>query len=48
MSKFRTWYDNQNEATKVWLNNQPIWHDKDMIGAFVVGLMLGIAIGWTL
>ena len=43
---FKTWYDNQNESTKAWLDKQPIWHDKDMVGAFVAGLLLGFAIGW--
>jgi len=45
---FKTWYDNQNESTKAWLDKQPIWHNKDMWGAFVVGLLLGMAIGWML
>jgi hypothetical protein len=45
---FKTWYDNLDEHTKAYLKKQPIWHDKDMVGAFVVGLLLGFAIGWML
>ena len=45
MSKFTTWYDNQNETTKAWLDKQALWHDSDMVKAFTVGSVIGFIIG---
>ena len=45
MSKFSTWYNNQNETTKAWLDKQALWHDKDMWVAFGIGILVGIMIG---
>lgn len=45
MSKFTSWYDQQNETTKAWLDKQAIWHDRDMVKAVLFGIMLGFIIG---
>ena len=42
----------QNETTKTWLDNQAIWHDKDMVVSgcvgFVIGVLFGIVISLSL
>ena len=48
MSKWTTWYENQNETTRAWLDKQAIWHDRDMVicgsVCFLIGLFFGIII----
>ena len=44
-NKFTTWYDNQNETTKAWLDKQAIWHGKDMWMAFGAGILFGFLLG---
>lgn len=44
-NKFSSWYDNQNETTKAWLDSQPIWHTKDMWVAVFIGITIGFLIG---
>jgi hypothetical protein len=48
MNKWEAWYDNLPQHTKEYLKTQPIWHDKDLAKAFVVGLLIGIVIGVAL
>ena len=43
--KFTSWYDNQNETTKAWLNSQPIWNDKDMWVALFISTTIGFLVG---
>lgn len=43
--KWDKWYTSLPEHTKVWLKNQPLWHDSDMFKAFAVGIVVGIIIG---
>lgn len=45
---FQKWYNELPEHTRVWLDKQPLWHEKDLAIAFVIGLILGTLIGWTL
>ena len=45
VTKWDTWYQNQNSTTKQWLDKQPIWHDRDMWMALGVGIIVGIVIG---
>lgn len=45
VTKFTSWYDNQNETTKAWLDKQAIWHDSDMIKSCLAGLVLGFILG---
>lgn len=44
-SNFSSWYDNQNETTKAWLDSQPIWNDKDMWVALFIGITIGFLVG---
>jgi hypothetical protein len=48
MSKFTDWYNSQPTHTKAYLNKQPIWHDRDMIKAFLLGNLIGIVFGFIL
>ena len=34
-----------NDHTKKWLDNQPIWHDSDMLKSFIGGVIVGFIIG---
>ena len=45
MSKFQAWYDSLPEHTKTYLKNQPVWHDRDMWKAGILGLAIGLVIG---
>jgi hypothetical protein len=45
MSKFQAWYDSLPEHTKTYLKSQPVWHDKDMWKAGLLGCAIGLIIG---
>jgi hypothetical protein len=45
MSKFQTWYDSLPEHTKTYLKSQPVWHDRDMWKAGLLGLSIGLILG---
>ena len=45
MSKFQAWYDNLPDHTKQYLKRQPVWHDKDMWKAGLLGLSIGLILG---
>ena len=45
MSKFQAWYDSLPENTKQYLKRQPVWHDKDMWKAGLLGLSIGLILG---
>ena len=45
MSKFQAWYDSLPENTKQYLKSQPVWHDKDMWKAGLLGLSIGLILG---
>ena len=45
MSKWDDWYDSLPEHTKIYLRNQPLWHDRDLFKAFAAGILLGCVIG---
>jgi hypothetical protein len=45
MSKFQAWYDSLPEHTKTYLKSQPVWHDRDMGKALVLGMVIGLVIG---
>jgi len=46
------WLENQNQATQVWLKNQPTYFTSEVVGAllsgFVSGLVLGLIYGLAL
>tara|TARA_A200000159_G_C7315743_1_gene336619 strand:- start:1084 stop:1233 length:150 start_codon:yes stop_codon:yes gene_type:complete len=45
VTKFTSWYENQNETTRAWLDKQAIWHDSDMVKACCVGFIVGFILG---
>jgi hypothetical protein len=45
MSKFQAWYDSLPEHTKEYLKKQPVWHDRDMYKALILGMSIGLVIG---
>jgi hypothetical protein len=45
MSKYQQWYNNLPSNTRIWLKNQPVWHDADMVKAVIFGMVLGFLIG---
>lgn len=34
-----------NKTTQEWLDKQPIWYDRDLVKAAVVGAVVGFVIG---
>lgn len=40
------WWDNLDSRTKTYLKKQPIWHDRDLWKAGIVGTIVGFAIGF--
>ena len=44
-SKWQQWYDSLPEHTKIYLKNQPVWHDSDMWRAGIVGFVIGCLVG---
>lgn len=45
MTKFDKWWDNLDPHTKKYLESQPIYHDKDLVKAGLVGAGIGFFIG---
>ena len=45
MDKYQKWWDSLPEHQKAYLNNQPVWHDKDLYKAMGVGFLIGLVIG---
>jgi hypothetical protein len=45
MNKWQAWYDSLPESTKIYLRNQPVWHDRDMWKAGLVGVLVGLVLG---
>jgi hypothetical protein len=33
-----------NQHTKDYINRQPLWHDRDLLVAFMVGFLIGMVI----
>ena len=45
MNKWTAWYDSLPEHTKQYLKTQPVWHDRDMWKAGLLGCAIGLVIG---
>ena len=43
--KWEAWWDSLPTSTKEYLQNQPVWHDRDMFKAFAIGIVVGLIIG---
>ena len=44
-SKWEAWYDSLPESTKKYIDNQAVWHDRDMFKAAAFGAVVGLLIG---
>lgn len=44
--KWEKWWDSLPEHTKTYLNNQPIWHDRDIAKFVSVALVVGFFFGY--
>ena len=44
-NKWEAWYDSLPASTKEYLSKQPVWHDRDLGKALLVGIAIGIVIG---
>ena len=44
-NKWEAWRDNLTPSTRAYLDAQPIWHDRDMWKAGLVGLFIGFILG---
>lgn len=48
MSKINEWYESLDPHTKAYLDKQPLWHDRDLAKAAVIGFVLGVILGLTI
>lgn len=39
------WLEKQPKHTQIWLANQAIWHDSDMMLALAIGFAIGVCVG---
>ena len=44
--KWEKWWDSLPEHTKTYLNNQPIWHDRDIAKFVSFALVVGFFFGY--
>jgi hypothetical protein len=48
MDRWSEWYDTLPKHTKEHLKRQPLWHDRDLIKAAVIGAIIGFVLGLTI
>ena len=46
--RHQIWLEKQPKHTQVWLKKQAIWHDSDMVKAFLFGAVAGVMVGFLL
>jgi hypothetical protein len=44
-NKWDKWWDSLPEHTKQYIKNQPVWHDRDMYKAGILGFAIGLVVG---
>jgi len=44
-SKYQQWWDSLSPQTRKYLENQPIWHDRDIYKAVGIGVVIGFLVG---
>jgi len=44
-SKWDIWWDSLPASTREYIKNQPVWHDRDMYKAGILGVCIGLIIG---
>jgi len=42
----KSWYANQNKATRIWLKNQPTHFVSEVITALISGFVSGMVMGF--
>lgn len=45
MNKYKDWWDSLSPQTQEYLKRQPIWHDRDLYKAAIIGSIIGFLIG---
>ena len=45
MSKLSEWYDSLDPHTKKYLDQRPLWHDRDLAKTAVFSFVLGVILG---
>jgi len=45
VNKYQAWWDSLSPQMKEYLKRQPVWHDRDMWKAGLIGFAFGIVIG---
>lgn len=48
MGEYDKWFNSLPKHTQIWLKNQPLWHDIDVIKVFIGGILVGLVIGLIL
>jgi hypothetical protein len=44
-NKWEQWWDSLSPQMQEYLKKQPVWHDRDMYKALVLGMAIGLVIG---
>ena len=44
-NKWQVWYDSLPAHTKEYISKQPVWHDRDLGKALLLGFFIGLMIG---
>jgi hypothetical protein len=44
-NKWEAWWDSLSPQMKTYLQNQPVWHDRDLYKAMAWGGLLGFLLG---
>ena len=47
VTKWQTWSEQQDPKTLAYLDNQPIWRNKDLYKAIAAGIIIGLIIGFA-
>jgi len=45
MNKWQEWYDGLPKHTQKYLDNQPLWYDRDLYKVGIIGMFIGVVIG---
>jgi hypothetical protein len=48
MNKWQAWWDSLSPSTQEYLNNQPIWKDKDVALFVSIALAVGFCLGYII
>lgn len=48
MSKYQNWWDNLSPQMKEYLQNQPVWYDRDLYKSAFFGFVIGVLVGFII